>query len=73
MVRDLTDIDFDALEKQLGMAFGNLVKKRSKVKLSILTPQRKKELAKPKDNELNAWNGLPSWRQHPVRGFHTPP
>ena len=37
------------------MAFGNLVKRRSEVKVSTLTPERKKELAKAKDNELNTW------------------
>ena len=37
------------------MAFDNLVKKRAWVKVSSLTPQKKKELVKAKDNELNTW------------------
>ena len=55
VVIDLTDIDIDSLERQPEMAFGNLVKKRAEVKVSSLTPQKKKELVKAKDNELNTW------------------
>ena len=55
VVIDMTDIDIDSLEKQPEMAFGNLVKKRTEVKVSSLTPQKKKELVKAKDNELNTW------------------
>ena len=55
VVIDLTDIDVDSLERQPEMAFGNLVKKRTEVKVSSLTPQKKKELVKAKDNELNTW------------------
>ena len=51
----MADIDIDALGKQSEMAFGNLVKKRAEVKASTLTPQRKKELTKATENELNTW------------------
>ena len=57
MIVNLADIDIDALEKQPEMAFANLVKRRPEVKKSTLTPERKKELAKAKDNELSTWMG----------------
>ena len=53
VVINLADIDLDALEKQPEMAFGNLVKRRAEVKISTLTPQRKKELLRAKDKSLN--------------------
>ena len=56
VIINLADIDIDAPEKQPEMAFGNLVKRRSEVKSSTLTPERKKELTKAKDNELNTRN-----------------
>ena len=52
-VIDLIDIDVDSFEKQPQMTFGNLVKKRAEVKVSSITPQKKKELVKAKDNEPN--------------------
>lgn len=55
MIINLAAIDIDALEEQPEMVFGNLVKRRSEVKDSTLTPERKTELAKAKDNELNTW------------------
>ena len=42
VVIDLTDIDIESLEKQPEMAFGNLVKKRTEVKVSSLTPQKRR-------------------------------
>ena len=51
---DLTDIDIDHLETQPEMASGNLVKRSSEAKVSTLTPERKKGLAKP-ENELSTW------------------
>ena len=53
----LNDIEVDSLEKQPEMAFGNLVKKRAEVKVSSLTPQKKKELVKAKDNDVNTCVG----------------
>ena len=38
---DLPDIDVDRLESQPEMAFGTVVKKRSEVKVSTLTPKQK--------------------------------
>ena len=55
MVIDVVNIGTESLEKQPEMAFGNLVKKRAGEKISTLAPQKKKELAKAKDNELNTW------------------
>ena len=42
VIIDLADVDIESLEKQLEMAFGNLVKRRTEVKISTLTAQRKK-------------------------------
>ena len=45
---NLEDINVDDLERQPEIVFGNLVKRRAEVKVSTLTPQRKKELAQAK-------------------------